>query len=324
MTIKRNALIIAAAFISTTVNAETLLYGVLMQSLSNPYWQSMERGLKEGTENAEVDYYLQAIESNDAMLQLKACNLMLERKPNVMIISALDSAVLLPCLIEADDLNIPVINLDGTLDHHIEENTRVEIAASIATDNEEAGAQVAEHLANQLGIDTTGAVLLIEGSSNRASQSRISGFTERLAKTAPDLEIVASEPGDWDRYSAANVVNKALANNTQGDDAHLKAIFAINDDIALGATDAAFAAGKGDDVIVVGIDGSANAVKSITANRLNASVARFPYLIGKQAIEVASKLLEGESVERFSSVPTMIISKNLLDEGTHQMLEYLK
>ncbi len=325
MKIKPKALIFAAAaFISTTANSESLLYGVLMQSLSDPFWQSMEHGLKEGTESVEVDYYLQTVDSNDAKRQLSACNAMLERKPNIMIISAVDPAVLLPCLRAANNQNTPVVDLGGTLNHHNIVNAQIEIAASITPNNEEAGAQAAEYLAQQLDMDTTGTVLLIEGASSTATRSSINGFTERLAKTASHLDIILSTPDNLDRYSAANVVNKALAQNTHDNHPAVNAVFAVNEDIALGATDAVFAADKGDEIIVIGIGASTSALHSIKASRLNASVAMFPYLIGRQAIEAASRVLDGKNVKSTTSAAPMVISRELLNDGTNQMLKYLQ
>ena len=65
--------------------------------------------------------------------------------------------------------------------------------------------------------------------------------------------------------------------------------------MALGAVEAARAAGK-DKLIVIGVDGNTNAVKSILAGRLNASVAQLPYLVGMQAVEDVKKVLAGDKV----------------------------
>ena len=136
-------------------------------------------------------------------------------------------------------------------------------------------------LVNQLGADASGPVLVIEGlSGNVTGQKRASGFSDKLGELAPGLEVVASLPGDWDRGKAANITNDILTSHPD-----LVAIFAANDGMALGAVETVYAAGKGGDVIVIGVDGNSDAVKSIKAGRLNASVAQLPYLVGKQAVE---------------------------------------
>ena len=83
-----------------------------------------------------------------------------------------------------------------------------------------------------------------------------------------------------------------------------------------------YAAGKGDQVIVIGVDGNSDAVKSIKSGRLNASVAQLPYLVGKQAVEKR----EGGHCPTgdWIYVPTMVLTKDVLDAGTDPMLEFVK
>ncbi len=306
--------------IALPVHAET--YGVLMKTLSNPFWGAMELGVREGAEAAGVDYYLQAVESDQAAEpQLNVCNTMLERQPDAMITAAINSTILLPCLKRANDMGIPVVDLDGNLDHAIAADAGVEIAFSIGSDNVAAGAQGAEWLVSQLGADATGPVLVIEGlSGNITGQKRAQGFADRLAELAAGLEVVASLPGDWDRGKAANITNDILTSNPD-----LVAVFAANDGMALGSVETVYAAGLQNQVTVIGVDGNSDAVKSIKAGRLNASVAQLPYLVGKQAVEMVKALKEGTPPEGdWIYVPTLVLTKDVLDSGTEPMLEYVK
>lgn len=313
---KKLAAAAVATLIALPVHAET--YGVLMKTLANPFWGAMELGVREGAEAAGVDYYLQAVESDQAAEpQLNVCNTMLERQPDAMITAAINSTILLPCLKRANEMGIPVVDLDGNLDHKIAADAGVEIAFSIGSDNVAAGGQGAEWLVSQLGADATGPVLVIEGlSGNITGQKRASGFADTLAELAPGLEVVASLPGDWDRGKAANITNDILTSHPD-----LVAIFAANDGMALGAVETVYAAGKGGNVIVIGVDGNSDAVKSIKAGRLNASVAQLPYLVGKQAVEMVKA---GGDHEDWIFVPTMVLTKEILDAGTDPMLEYVK
>lgn len=298
--------------------AQADTYGVLMKTLANPFWGAMEQGVREGAEAAGVEYYLQAVESDQAAEpQLNVCNTMLERQPDAMITAAINSTILLPCLKRANEMGIPVVDLDGNLDHKIAADAGVEIAFSIGSDNVAAGAQGAEWLVSQIGADASGPVLVIEGlSGNITGQKRANGFADKLAELAPGLEIVASLPGDWDRGKAANITNDILTSNPD-----LVAIFAANDGMALGAVETVYAAGKGDQVIVIGVDGNSDAVKSIKAGRLNASVAQLPYLVGKQAVE---NVKAGMATGDWIYVPTMVLTKEVLDAGTDPMLEFVK
>ena len=69
--------------------ADKPVYGVLMKTLSNPFWGAMEKGVDEGAKKADVDIFLQAVESDQAAEpQLNACNTMLQKKPAAMITAA--------------------------------------------------------------------------------------------------------------------------------------------------------------------------------------------------------------------------------------------
>ena len=298
--------------------AQAETYGVLMKTLSNPFWGAMELGVREGAEAAGVEYYLQAVESDQAAEpQLNVCNTMLERQPDAMITAAINSTILLPCLKRANEMGIPVVDLDGNLDHAIAADAGVSIDFSIGSDNVAAGGQGAEWLVGQLGADAAGPVLVIEGlSGNVTGQKRASGFADKLAELAPGLEVVASLPGDWDRGKAANITNDILTSHPD-----LVAIFAANDGMALGAVETVYAAGKGDQVIVIGVDGNSDAVKSIKSGRLNASVAQLPYLVGKQAVE---NVKAGMSTGDWIYVPTMVLTQEILEAGSDPMLEYVK
>ncbi len=321
MKFKLTAAVVALAAMTATAQAQDRTYGVLMKTLANPFWGAMELGVRDGASNVGVEYYLQAVESDQAAEpQLNVCNTMLERSPTVMITAAINSTILLPCLKRANEMGIPVVDLDGNLDHDIAAEAGVEISFTIGSDNEAAGGQGADYVVEQLGADATGPVLVIEGlSGNITGQKRANGFAARLAEAAPGLEVVASLPGDWDRGKAANITNDIMTRHPD-----LKAIFAANDGMALGAVEAAYAAGKGDDIIIVGVDGNVDAVKSIEEGRLNASVAQLPYLVGKQAVEEVTAVLDGGTADKFIFVPTLVLTKDVLDAGTEPMLEYVK
>ena len=149
--------------------ADKPVYCVLLKTLSNPFWGAMEKGIKDGASAAGVEYFMQAVESDQAAEpQLNTCNTMLQRKPVVMITAAINSTILLPCLKQANDAGIPVVDLDANLDHAIAAKAGVKIAFTIGSDNVAAGKQGADWLAGKLGKDAKGPVLVIEGISGTA------------------------------------------------------------------------------------------------------------------------------------------------------------
>jgi ABC-type sugar transport system substrate-binding protein len=233
--------------------------------------------------------------------------------------AAINSTLLLPCLKHYNEKKIPVVDLDDNLDPDLTKKAGVEIAFHIGSDNEAAGAQGADYLVSALEKDAKGPVLVIEGlSGNVTGAKRAHGFAEELKKQAPGLTVVASLPGDWDSLKAANIANDMLERHPD-----LVAIFCANDDMALGAVEAARAAGK-DKIVVIGVDGTQSALKSIRAGRLNASVAQLPYLMGMRAIEDSKKALAGEKVPEFVDVPTLVLTKQVIEANKEPLLQYVK
>lgn len=312
---------LALSLTATNAQAGEGEYGVLMKTLANPFWGAMGQGVEDGAKEAGVPYFVQAVESDQAAeSQLNVCNTMLERKPVAMITAAINSTNLLPCLKTARAAGIAVVDLDGNLDPAILSSEGIDITFRIGSNNELAGAQGAEFMVAQLGADAKGPVLVIEGlSGNVTGQKRARGFAERLAELAPGLEIAASLPGDWDRGKAASITNDILIRNPD-----LVGIFAANDGMALGAVESVFAAGKGGTVVIIGVDGNSDAVASIKQGRLTASVAQLPYLVGKQAVENVKKALAGETVPADIIVPTLVLTKEVMDAGTEPLLAFVK
>jgi ABC-type sugar transport system substrate-binding protein len=305
---------------SSAFAAEKPVYAVLLKTLSNQFFVAAAKGVDEGSRVAGVDIILAAGDAGQmAETQVSACETMLERKPAVMIVAAINSTILLPCLKHFNEMKIPVVDFDDNLDPETTKKAGVEVAFHIGSDNEAAGAMGADYLVSVLRKDAKGPVLVIEGLSGDATgQRRARGFASELKRQAPGLDIVASLPGDWDSLKAADIVNDSLERNPD-----LVAIFCANDDMALGAVETARSLGK-DNVVVIGVDGTPSALKSIRAGRLNASVAQLPYLMGIQAVEESKRALAGDKLPEFVGVPTLVLTRDVIEANKEPILQYVK
>ncbi len=314
-------LLLSVGFAAAAPAADGPTYGVVLKTLANPFWDAMAKGITEGAKEAQVNIFEQAANSDqDAETQLNICNTMLERNPQALIASAINSSNLLPCMKTANEKGIPVVDLDANLDPAVTQKAGVKIAFTIGSDNIAAGGKAADFLAQHLGSNAQGPVLVIEGlAGNVTGEERAQGFKAELAKVAPGLKVVASLPGDWDASKAANIANDTLQRNPD-----LVAIFACNDTMALGAVESVFAAGKGGKVTVIGVDGTTDGVKSIKAGRLTATVAQLPYLEGIEAIKDVKAILAGQSVPAVVHVPTLVLTAQVLAQGTNPYLKYVK
>ena len=117
------------------------------------------------------------------------------------------------------------------------------------------------------------------------------------------LNVVASQTANFDRAQGMSVMENILQGN--GD---IQAVFAANDEMALGALEAISGAGK--NVLVVGFDATDDAVEAVKAGRMGGTIAQQPALLGATAVENAVNLIDGKSIEKNIPVEVTLITRD--------------
>ena len=125
-----------------------------------------------------------------------------------------------------------------------------------------------------------------------AARDRGKGFNNVANE---NLEVVARQAADFDRTKGLTVMENILQAESEID-----AVFAHNDEMALGALKAIEGSGK--DILVVGFDATDDAVASVKDGKLGATVAQQPSMIGASGVEAALKIMNGEETEEFIPV----------------------
>lgn len=299
---------------------DKLLFGAILKTLANPHWGAMTKGVEEAGAEVGVEVVVSTVENESASeQQLNNCETMLLRNPKALIVGAINSNILLPCLKKASDSGIAIVDVDYNLDAKIAEDAGVKVTFTAGNGGESVGAVAAEFIAKRVGVDVGGPVLVLEGlPGNPNGAARGKGFRDKIATVAPNL-IPTTLNGDWDREKSANIANDMLQRNPD-----LKAVFAANDTMALGAVEALLAAGK-TDVVVVGVDGSSGAIESIRSGRLTATVGQFPYLVGKRSVELlVEHFREGKGLDRYEATGQTVITKEVLENNSDPMIKYLR
>lgn len=298
-------------------------YGVLLKTLGNPYWAALADGARSGAKTAQVAVWIDAAPSDQAeAVQLEACNAMLRRRPAALLAAAIDVSNLLPCLRDAHRQHIPVVDLDDNLDADLDRRQGVRVAFHIGADAAAAGARAAEFVAQKLGgAGASGRVLVIEGlAGNISSRRRADGFAARLQQLSPHLAIVARANADWDRDKAAGLTRDVIARVPD-----LRAVFACNDTMVLGALEAVRnSSGEARHAVVIGVDGTRDAVQAVRDGRLDATVAQLPYLLGQEAVLHTAEWLAGHPVVRQIEVPTLLVTREVLTSQSSPLLRDLR
>ena len=239
--------------------------GLSISTLNNPFFVSLKDGVvaeatKQGMEVVVVDA------QNDSAKQSNDVDDLIQQGVNALLINPTDSSAISTVVQTANSLGIPVITLDRSADQG-------EVAALVASDNVKGGQMATEYMVDQLGKDTK--VIELEGVPGAsATRERGKGFHDIADER---LNVVAKQAADFDRTKGLTVTENLLQGNPDA-----KAIFAHNDEMALGAIEAIQSSGK--DIMVIGFDGNDDALKSIEAGNLTATVAQRPELIGQLAV----------------------------------------
>ncbi|WP_258832545.1 ribose ABC transporter substrate-binding protein RbsB [Peribacillus frigoritolerans] len=264
--------------------------GVSISTLNNPFFVSLKDGIEKKAKEKGMKVTVVDAQ-DDTAKQISGIEDLILQKVDVLLVNPTDSAAISSAVKDANDAGIPVITIDRSSDEG-------DIETFIASDNVAGGEMAAEYLVKELGEKAK--VVELEGVSGAsATRERGKGFHNIADK---QLEVLTSQTAEFDRTKGLNVMENILQGNKD-----IQAVFAHNDEMALGAIEAIKAAGK--DIIVVGFDGNDDALKAVENGELNATIAQQPALIGEEAVNAAEKILKGEKVDDTISVPLKLVTK---------------
>jgi ribose transport system substrate-binding protein len=281
---------VLSASVSTTAFAQDTL-AVVVSTLNNPFFVSMKDGAEKKAH--ELGYKLIVLDSqNDPSKELSNVEDLTVRGVKAILINPTDSDAVSNAIRMVNRTNIPVLTLDRGA-------SRGEVVSHIASDNVVGGELAGNFISEVAGQDAK--VIQLEGiAGTSAARERGEGFMNAVKGSS--MKLLASQPADFDRTKGLNVMENLLAANPD-----VQAVFAQNDEMALGALRAVQASGK--DVMIVGFDGTDDGVAAVMRGEMAATVAQQPELIGALGIETADKILKGEQVEEYIPVPLKLVLK---------------
>ncbi|WP_314868441.1 ribose ABC transporter substrate-binding protein RbsB [Aggregatibacter kilianii] len=276
--------------LSTNAMAKDTI-ALTVSTLDNPFFVSLKDGAQKKAD--ELGYKLVVLDSqNDPAKELANVEDLIVRGAKVLLINPTDSETVSNAVAIANRNKIPVITLDrGAL--------KGDVVSHIASDNVAGGKMAGDFIAQKLGGNAK--VIQLEGlAGTSAARERGEGFKQAVAEHK--FDVLASQPADFDRTKGLNVMENLLASKGA-----VQAVFAQNDEMALGALRALSAANK--KVLVVGFDGTDDGIKAVKSGKMAATIAQQPALIGELGVVTADKLVKGEKVEAKIPVDLKVISE---------------
>ncbi len=208
---------------------------------------------------------------------------------------------LAPALQAAKQAKIPVFLIDREAAGKVGEDYVTFIGSNFVQQGERVGEWLAENTNGKAGI-----VELQGTAGSSVANDRAKGFKNVIEKY-PDMKILASQPADFTRANG----QKVMENLIQAHGKNITAVYAHNDEMALGAIQALKAANMnpGKDVKVVSIDGQKSALEAIIAGDMNITVESNPRF-GPVAFDTYEKYLRGEQLP-----PKIVLEDKFFDSS---------
>ena len=292
MNMKKLATLVSAVALSATVSANAMAkdtIALVVSTLNNPFFVSLKDGAQK--EADKLGYNLVVLDSqNNPAKELANVQDLTVRGTKILLINPTDSDAVGNAVKMANQANIPVITLDR-------QATKGDVVSHIASDNVLGGKIAGDYIAKKAGEGAK--VIELQGiAGTSAARER---FQQAVA--AHKFNVLASQPADFDRTKGLNVMQNLLTAHPD-----VQAVFAQNDEMALGALRALQTAGKSD-VMVVGFDGTPDGEKAVNDGKLAATIAQLPDQIGAKGVETADKVLKGEKVQAKYPVDLKLVVK---------------
>lgn len=265
-----------------------------ISTLSNPFFIEMRDGVQEAADAAGVDLVVVDAQDDPATQSNQLADA-LNQDFDIVVLNATDSEAVAPAVSRLNDADLPVILVDRLVEG-------ADYETYVASDNVELGRLGGEALVEALGGQ--GKVVVLRGISGLpSSNERFEGFNS-VADAADGIEVVAAQVADYDRARGLDVMSNMLQANPD-----IVGVFAENDEMALGAIQA-LGPRAGDDVFVVGIDGTPDALEAIEAGTMYASVAQQAAELGKAGLNQALAFLDGTDLPETTVVDVKIVIAN--------------
>jgi ribose transport system substrate-binding protein len=277
---------------------KTIQVTLVSKALDSEWWQRVKSGAEDAARaNAGTKLAVLAPE-REINIDQQAAILedQITKRVSAMAVAPAGVSEILPLLDKAKAAGIPVVIFDTDVDWPGK-------LTFVGSDNREAGRLAGGHIIRVLS--GKGKVAVVRGILGiRTHEDRLAGFKEAIAG-APGIECVTVQPANSERGLGMSVTENILTTHPD-----LKAIFATNDQMALGAVEAIAARNVTGQVAVVGVDATREAVTAIRNGKLSADISMHPEALGRSAVEAAIKAARGEQVEKRIDTGATLVTRD--------------
>jgi ABC-type sugar transport system substrate-binding protein/DNA-binding response OmpR family regulator/two-component sensor histidine kinase len=268
------------------------------QAMTNDDWRrSMNNSMElQASMNPEID--LQIKDANyDVLTQIKQIDELIADSVDVLIVSPIQSKPITAVVRKAINSSIPVLVVDRKTEGQ-------QYTAYLGADNIEIGRNAAKEIIASNRKDSIRIIEIRGMAGSSPAEERTMGF-QQVINQFKNAKIVAKIEGDWEKESIQESLRQVLNNDIKVD-----YVFAHNDRMAVGAWEVARELGIENEISFIGVDGLAGTNGGIQAVKDGILKATVLYPTGgDEAIKLALKILDNESIPKNNILSTTIINE---------------
>lgn len=281
--------------------------GVSLASPTIPLYVAMEEGMRDVADDLGVELRFTDADE-DVVAQLDDINSLIAQEVDALLISPVDANGAIPAYEAARDAGIPAISIARSVPPEYQ-------VAFVGGAWQDYGKTIAEWTCDELGGE--GTVGMVKGPAGASFvEEKEEGYREYMESNCPGVEII------FDINMAPLTQEQGLAGGQDALTAHpdVDAIYASQDDLALGVVQAAEEAGRLGDVIITGFNGSPPAVEAIRQGQLSMTIALRPYNWAIEGLEAVIRMLDGEELPPIVDIETLVVDVYNVEDITPEDL----
>lgn len=293
MKLIRTAILLTFCVSGAAAHADTESIALFTKNQTNPFFQSIRLGAQNAAQQMHVSVTNYVPTQADSIPeQMSQIDDVIVKHPSAVVFVPVDFKAMGPGIAKLNAAKIPAVNIT-------DKAASGDFVSFVGASDYQLGLQTARYLLKSLG--GKGNVIIIEGvRGTSTSEERMRGFHDAL-KEAPGVKVLTSQPGNYQRMQALQVMENLLETYPKVD-----GILAANDAMAIGALDALDGANR--KAQVVGINGSKEAVDLIKQGKLLASGNYSGFEQGCLGVMAAVRALHKEAVPKEISLKTEVVT----------------
>lgn len=274
---------------------------VVSKGFQHEFWQTVKMGTEAAAkELGDKTSYVGPADETQIAEQIQLVENTMAKKPNGLLLAALDENALAPLVETANSRGIKVVTFDSGVNSTIP-------ASFVATNNRKAGAQAADALAEQVGgKGKVGIIAHVAGTSSAIERSE--GFATQMKEKYPDIKVLPVQYSDGDPQKAMDKTIDMVQANPD-----LAGIYATNEGATLGVANAIDSQNLKGKVKVIGFDSTEAIVNFLKNGVIQGFMVQDAFQIGYQGIKALDAVVAGKTVPKQIDIPVQYVNAKNID-----------